>query len=439
MLADPKHYAVTRGPWRELARSSGGRRVGSAKIGGEPPAEILVFPHPEWELTDTTFVTDDLSQKFVMEEFARRQLDILFDFEHESELELTNPTGKIVLASGWVTDLYARGEKGLWAAVSWTERAAQFIRAGEYRYFSPVWLYELASKRVIALISIALTNSPRSNHQKPLTEQAFAKALASYYRAQAKEATVRIFVQYLINLLNMPWNSTSADLIAEVKGILGALESPAVGTASAGEPEFKEATTVAEACGFAPLTMIEAARTRARELMALLELPEDAPLAQARASLGMLQTPGDMVARTEYEALQAELAKAHEEKSQARQQTLDQQIDALIAANRAKVPPYREPWFRAVAAKNLQEAKDLLPHLKEELPRTIAKNTDPDAQAEISAASMTRVVDGKEYEVSESSAAIVREVEAIALKENVSFEKASDIRLSRLRSSSFAR
>ena len=79
------------------------------------------------------------------------------DYEHQTENAPKN--GQPAPASGWITALEAR-EDGIWAHVEWTERAAAFIRAGEYRYVSPVFFYDKKTGAIQAIESVALTNLP---------------------------------------------------------------------------------------------------------------------------------------------------------------------------------------------------------------------------------------------------------------------------------------
>ncbi len=58
-----------------------------------------------------------------------RGIDIAIDYGHDSGGE----------AAGWVTSAEARTD-GLWLFVEWTKEAANSIREGKYRYFSPEYL-----------------------------------------------------------------------------------------------------------------------------------------------------------------------------------------------------------------------------------------------------------------------------------------------------------
>ncbi len=84
--------------------------------------------------------------------------EIVVDYDHQTMFSAVPGVGGRAPAAGWIKEFEIRDD-GLWGRVEWTEAAAQAIRAGEYRYISPVYLHTQAGK-VTRLISAALTNVP---------------------------------------------------------------------------------------------------------------------------------------------------------------------------------------------------------------------------------------------------------------------------------------
>lgn len=83
------------------------------------------------------------------------------DYDHSSLRPLD---GQPTPAAGYILDLSIR-EDGLWALVELTERAADMVRAGEYRFCSGVFVWESADRETgekipCQLDSIGLTNKP---------------------------------------------------------------------------------------------------------------------------------------------------------------------------------------------------------------------------------------------------------------------------------------
>jgi phage I-like protein len=91
--------------------------------------------------------------------FKGRGQDMVVDYEHQTLL--TQENGRPARAAGWIRDLEWRPGKGLFATrVKWTEAARAAIKADEYRYISPVFIYEPGSGVITRLYNAALTNTP---------------------------------------------------------------------------------------------------------------------------------------------------------------------------------------------------------------------------------------------------------------------------------------
>jgi phage I-like protein len=83
------------------------------------------FEHPVYGQMD---FTPDRIKKFAASVKSKvRGIELDIDYDHKAQ------DGK---AAGWVKDADVRPD-GLYLQVDWTSRAAEAIRAGEYRYFSP--------------------------------------------------------------------------------------------------------------------------------------------------------------------------------------------------------------------------------------------------------------------------------------------------------------
>lgn len=89
--------------------------------------------------------------------FTARHQPMVVDYEHASEHRA--PQGLDAPAAGWIDRLEIRAG-AIWGHVEWTAQARQRIEAREYRFISPVFTFEKASSRIVALQSAALTNQP---------------------------------------------------------------------------------------------------------------------------------------------------------------------------------------------------------------------------------------------------------------------------------------
>lgn len=174
----PQSICFDKGIWSDVAAKNwlaqhpemqGGSlqaaRVALSLEGDKPPARIRVFKKGETRFAwvggkQGRLLVDDDSMRRAVEHFEARGHDMVIDYEHQSE------QGQAAPAAGWVKKLQAAAD-GLWAAVEWTKRAADFISNREYRFISPVIYFDNAS-RLCFLTSIALTNQPATLNPEPL-------------------------------------------------------------------------------------------------------------------------------------------------------------------------------------------------------------------------------------------------------------------------------
>lgn len=98
--------------------------------------------------------------------------DLVFDFEHSTEIKA--PMGEQAPASGWGIEMQQREGGSIWAKVNWNEKGANAVSSKEYRYLSPVLIYEKNTRRIVGIQSVALTNKANLlvtalNQQEQLT------------------------------------------------------------------------------------------------------------------------------------------------------------------------------------------------------------------------------------------------------------------------------
>lgn len=108
-----------------------------------------------------SITADTLKQ---MSEFgSAKQIPTVVDYNHASISSDEAP------AAGWLTDLDLRqgedGQSSLFGRIEWTQRAAEKIRAKEYRFLSPTIRWNTVDRRSgkmggASLHSVALTNTP---------------------------------------------------------------------------------------------------------------------------------------------------------------------------------------------------------------------------------------------------------------------------------------
>lgn len=138
------------------------RGVLYCQLGAEVPEVIRLLPLGEVVLADgrQPFQVTRESLTQILASWRRRGHDLVIDYEHQSL------KGQEAPAAGWIKELWA-GTDGLYARVTWTERARTYMEQREYRYFSPVVQLNEA-REVTDLLQVALTNCPAMSNMEPL-------------------------------------------------------------------------------------------------------------------------------------------------------------------------------------------------------------------------------------------------------------------------------
>ena len=123
---------------------------------------IQLLPYGKFRATDgrptdveAWYVTDTNGADVVA--LANNQRNPLpIDYEHQIIHSLKN--GKEAPSAGWMEYFYFTPQ-GIFADVRWTDKAADYIKNGEYRYISAVFAYD-TNGYVRKIFHAALTNNP---------------------------------------------------------------------------------------------------------------------------------------------------------------------------------------------------------------------------------------------------------------------------------------
>lgn len=187
---------------------------------GDSSAAIQLFPAgvfdaPRGALKGSgPWRLDAESAQRLISSVAARINDVLVDYEHQSVLSSQN--GKPAPAAGWIKpdSLVFDGEKGLLAtAVVWTGAAKDYIANDQYRYISPVFIYDGNTGTVLDLLSVALTNTPAIDGMDAVT---LAAASALLISSTQEDSPMDELLERLRYLLNLPLTSTATDIMAEL-------------------------------------------------------------------------------------------------------------------------------------------------------------------------------------------------------------------------------
>lgn len=140
-------------------------RAAALADGATPASEFLLVPFGdvivERPVAGSSFVFTATHAQAAVQWFEALGRKLAIDYEHQSFGELNTRADGLRPAAGWIGGLAVRDD-GLWAVdVTWTPRATELLRSGEYRYFSPVIFWSDAEYTEVAgLGPVALTNDP---------------------------------------------------------------------------------------------------------------------------------------------------------------------------------------------------------------------------------------------------------------------------------------
>ncbi len=129
---------------------------------GAPPVEFRIFAFGTSDTTKGQYVFDVDAADAVMSAFRDYGNRLTIDYEHQA---LSDPPVQAPAAASYVLELRA---DGLYATdVRWTEKAAAYLSAKEYLYFSPAFVAD-DKRRPTRLLNIALTNLPATKRMQSL-------------------------------------------------------------------------------------------------------------------------------------------------------------------------------------------------------------------------------------------------------------------------------
>lgn len=141
------------------------RETGAAEtLGGEPKGWVLLIPAGKFSARDgrgpfVAGVRADMETIVARTRAYHGATEILVDYDHQSVFAAKNGVGGTAKAAGWLKQLEVRND-GIYGRIEWTAAARAAIRAGEYRYLSPVIPSRKSDGRILMILNVALTNSP---------------------------------------------------------------------------------------------------------------------------------------------------------------------------------------------------------------------------------------------------------------------------------------
>ncbi|XWJ89582.1 phage protease [Phytobacter ursingii] len=248
-----------------------------------------------------------------------KQTPYVIDYEHQTLRSAKN--GLPAPASGWFGKLEWREGEGLFAVdVEWTDAAAAAIAAGEYRFISPVFLYDTEG-RVTTLINAALTNTPALDGM----DEAMLAAASLMAATSTEDSTMDELLEQLRWFLGLPLSATEEDILAELQKLIN---------------KIKAADSQAAASGIAWINGLES---------------------NVAALTAQVATP-DPAQWVSVEVMNAAISQARASgEEQIAQLTLQQSTELIEAAlSDGRLLPAQKDWANALAKSNPEKLRDHL-------------------------------------------------------------------------------
>jgi phage I-like protein len=181
--------------------------------------EIQLMPAGRFKARDgrphglSGWVLDDTDASALLTRLALRQDDLVIDYEHQTLNAEKN--GKPAPAAGWFkgADVVFRPGEGLFVVPQWTAAAKASIDAGEYRYFSPVIVFNKRTGQVLDLQMGAVTNYAAIDGMGDLQ----ARAAAKFLTTQPDEDTS---MEELLKLLGLAPGTPEDQAVTALKAVL---------------------------------------------------------------------------------------------------------------------------------------------------------------------------------------------------------------------------
>jgi phage I-like protein len=176
------------------------------------PDEFVIFPLGQVTGTDMEpFTVDYGSIESVKAAHQAKGTDTVIDYEHQTL------TGQVAPAAGWVKDFFLNSS-GLACRVDWTDRAKEYIKNREYRYFSPVVGLD-KERNLVSIQSIALTNLPKGHDLTPLAMKGIEAHMETI--PQISETDREVMKQMGISEADFLKYSPPADVTAMKQQVVG--------------------------------------------------------------------------------------------------------------------------------------------------------------------------------------------------------------------------
>lgn len=212
------------------------------------------------------------------------------DYEHQ--ILHSQQNGKEAPSAGWMEYLYFNPQ-GIFADVRWTDKAAEYIKNGEYRYISAVFAYD-TNGYVRKIFHAALTNNPALDGM----DEVMVAASAQFFNQQKDEPEMdKKLLEALCTLFVLKADASEAEITEKVTALSAAKGDSQVAVldvyAKLAEKEQSVVALTAQVdkpdpAKFVPVEQVAALQADFNKLKNSVETDKKEALIQAALSQGKL-------------------------------------------------------------------------------------------------------------------------------------------------------
>lgn len=307
--------------------------------------EIQLFPAGRFSASDGRpeglggWQMDASIANRVIAQARQRTNPFVIDYEHQTLNSEAN--GQPAPAAGWFSNLEWREGDGLYAVdIDWTARAKRYVSDDEYRYFSPVFLFDPDTGAVTKLLHGALTNDPALDGMA----QAAAAARRQFLPDQSETAPMR---DQIIKALGLKKDTTEEQALEAVT----ALKKRA-------DDEHQVLDTIRETVTEAGVEIADDAEAeKVAEGVASLKQARD----DAQAGMAALKKSGGKVDPAKFVPIEAVNA-LRDEVAALRADHTSGQVEDLVQAglDDGRLLPAQEKWARDLGNSDVAQLKAYL-------------------------------------------------------------------------------
>ncbi|MEM5790244.1 MAG: phage protease, partial [Syntrophobacteraceae bacterium] len=210
----------------------------------------------------------------------------------------------------------------------WTTKAREYLANKEYRYFSPVFYTSKATKRLVALVRVALTNAPRLRGIEPIVS-----------KQTDPGGTDMEFLKRIAKLLGLPETANEEQVSAALTSLQGIADYFKSVASSVGLAETASKDDVTRAIsGLRQKTQVVACK----DVLDALGLQADSKTNEVVATIHALRQRPDATLAQEFASLKTKLA--------------ERDRDDLVTAalKEGKITPAQKEWADAYALRDAE-------------------------------------------------------------------------------------